>query len=48
QKVFESKGYTQPFNGKLGGSLLQPGVYYYIINLNTSCNLLSGSITLIR
>ncbi|BAU53323.1 gliding motility-associated C-terminal domain-containing protein [Mucilaginibacter gotjawali] len=48
QKVFESKGYTQPFNGKLGSSLLQPGVYYYIINLNSNCNLLSGSITLVR
>jgi len=48
QKVFESKGYAQPFDGKIGGSVLQPGVYYYIINLNTSCSLLSGSITLIR
>ncbi|MDR3694278.1 gliding motility-associated C-terminal domain-containing protein [Mucilaginibacter sp.] len=48
QKVFESRGYTQPFDGKIGGSLLQPGVYYYIINLNSNCSLLSGSITLVR
>jgi len=48
QKVFESKGYAQPFDGKLGGALLPPGVYYYIINLKTNCNLLSGSLTLVR
>jgi gliding motility-associated-like protein len=48
QRVFESKGYSQPFDGKYGGSLLPPGVYYYIINLNSNCSLLSGSLTLIR
>lgn len=48
QRVFESKGYAQPFDGKIGGSLLPPGVYYYIINLNSNCNLVSGSITLVR
>jgi len=48
QKVFESKGYAQPFDGKLGSAILPPGVYYYIINLKTNCNLISGSITLVR
>jgi len=48
QKVFESKGYSQPFDGKRDGKLLPPGVYYYIINLNSKCSLLSGSLTLIR
>jgi len=48
QKVFESKGYDHPFDGKMGGSLLPPGAYYYIINLNSSCKLLSGSLTIIR
>ena len=48
QKVFESKGYSQPFNGNYGNSKLPPGVYYYIVNLNSNCSLLSGSLTLIR
>ncbi|WP_295802117.1 gliding motility-associated C-terminal domain-containing protein [Mucilaginibacter sp.] len=48
QKVFESKGYTKPFDGTMNGKKLPPGVYYYVINLNTNCNVLSGSLTLIR
>ena len=48
QKVFESKGYGHPFDGTLNGTVLPVGVYYYIINLNTNCNLLSGSLTIIR
>ena len=48
QKVFESKGYSQYFDGKLGGTNLPAGVYYYIINLNSKCSLLSGSLTIIR
>lgn len=48
QKVFESKQYATPFEGKQGSTLLPAGVYYYIINLNTPCDLLSGSVTIIR
>ena len=48
QKIFESKGYPSPFNGTLNGKPLPAGVYYYIINLSTNCNLLSGSLTIIR
>jgi gliding motility-associated-like protein len=48
QKVFDSKGYATPFDGNYGNSKLPPGVYYYIINLNSNCNLISGSLTLIR
>ncbi|MDB5087265.1 MAG: hypothetical protein JWR09_1259 [Mucilaginibacter sp.] len=48
QKVYESKGYGSPFEGNLNGKKLPAGVYYYIINLKTNCNILSGSLTIIR
>jgi len=48
QKLFESKGYPQPFNGTANGKPLPYGTYYYIINLNKNCSLLSGSLTIIR
>jgi gliding motility-associated-like protein len=48
QLLFESKGYAKPFDGTYRGQKLPAGVYYYIINLNAKCNLLSGSLTLIR
>lgn len=48
QKVFESVGYATAFNGTLEGKPLAAGTYYYIINLNSGCSLLSGSLTIIR
>ncbi|MDN3581565.1 gliding motility-associated C-terminal domain-containing protein [Mucilaginibacter flavus] len=48
QKLFESKGYGTPFNGTYNGKTLPVGTYFYIINLNKNCNLLSGSLTIIR
>lgn len=48
QKIFDSRGYPTPFGGTLNGKPLPAGVYYYIINLSTNCNLLSGSLTIIR
>jgi len=48
QKVFESKGYSVPFDGTYNGTRLPSGVYYYILNLGKSCNLLSGSLSIIR
>jgi gliding motility-associated-like protein len=47
-QVFESKDYAKPFDGTYKGEKLPAGVYYYIINLNTTCNLLSGSLTIVR
>jgi gliding motility-associated-like protein len=48
QKLFESKGYTQPFNGTYNGKALPAGTYFYIINLGKNCSLLSGSLTILR
>jgi gliding motility-associated-like protein len=48
QKLFESKGYAQPFDGTFNGKPLPVGAYYYIINMGTNCKLLSGSLTIIR
>ncbi len=48
EKVFESYGYKIPWDGKYKGKDLPPGVYYYLIYLNTDLKPLSGSLTVIR
>jgi gliding motility-associated-like protein len=48
QKIFDSKGYSTPFDGTYKGQKLPVGTYYYIINLSSKCSLLSGSLTIIR
>ncbi len=48
QLVFNSIGYAHPFDGTFSGKKLPAGVYYYVINLGTSCKILSGSLTIIR
>ncbi|MDN3581564.1 gliding motility-associated C-terminal domain-containing protein [Mucilaginibacter flavus] len=48
QNVFDSRGYARPFDGTLNKQKLPSGTYYYIISLTTGCNMLSGSLTLIR
>lgn len=47
--VFRSTNYDdKPWDGKYKNSDVPPGVYYYVINLNTSLKPLSGSLTVIR
>jgi gliding motility-associated-like protein len=48
EKVFESRGYNLPFNGTSSGKPLPAGAYYYIINLKTTCQILSGNLTIVR
>jgi hypothetical protein len=48
QLVFESKGYSTPFDGFSKRVALPIGTYYYIINLSSGCSLLAGSLTLLR
>ncbi|RZL48716.1 MAG: gliding motility-associated C-terminal domain-containing protein [Pedobacter sp.] len=47
-RVFYSKGYAKPFNGFFNGKTLPTGVYYYVIDLKTSCGVQSGSLTILR
>lgn len=46
--IFTSRGYSRPFDGTFNGKELPVGVYYYKINLNTECGVLTGSLTIIR
>jgi gliding motility-associated-like protein len=46
--VFQSNGYSTPFDGKKNGENLPSGVYYYIIELRKGCNLITGSLSLFR
>jgi gliding motility-associated-like protein len=47
-KVYQSSSYQIPFDGKLNGNLLSPGVYYYMIKLGIECRPVSGSVTLLN
>jgi len=48
-KVFESRGYTNEWDGySSDGQELPPGIYYYFINLNKFDATYKGSITILR
>lgn len=45
--VYQSKGYSTPFDGTINGKELPAGAYYYIIDLK-GCKPISGNVTIIR
>ncbi len=46
--VFTSVGYNKPFDGKLNGTDLPVGVYYYIVDPKNGRKPITGSLTLLR
>jgi len=46
QLLFESTGYTSPWNGTYGGQLLPIADYYYVIEYNSDKDPLTGTVTL--
>ncbi len=48
QLVFESKGYTNPWDGKMGGKPLPMDTYYYILEPGLVLQPIKGYVTIIR
>ena len=48
QVVFQSVGYTQPWDGRYKGDPLPTGPYYYVIDLQTGQEPVKGSVAIIR
>ncbi len=48
KQVFVSRGYTEPWDGSYNGTIVQPGTYYYTIQLNNGDPPFSGTLTIIR
>jgi len=48
QQVFQSVGYSKPWDGTLNGTPLPIGTYYYIIEPKRGRKVISGSVTIIR
>jgi gliding motility-associated-like protein len=48
QKVFESRGYTTPWNGTVGGKPLPIDTYYYIIEPENGRKPITGYVTIIK
>jgi len=46
--VFNSNGYSIPWDGKLAGKDVPVGVYYYVIDPRNGNNKFTGSVTIIR
>lgn len=46
--VFNSTGYSKPWDGRYNGSILPVGVYYYVINAGKGKKPYSGSLTILK
>ncbi|MCX7861706.1 MAG: gliding motility-associated C-terminal domain-containing protein [Bacteroidales bacterium] len=47
-KVFESDGYTKPWDGTYKDKPLPAGVYYYVIDLKNNEKAITGSLTILK
>jgi gliding motility-associated-like protein len=48
QRVFESVGYSSPWNGTYKGQSIPFGTYYYILDLHDGSNPMKGYVTIIK
>jgi len=48
EQIYQSKGYSKPWEGIYKGSQLPMGVYYYLINLGNKTPALSGWVAIVR
>ncbi|MEO3403503.1 PKD domain-containing protein [Mucilaginibacter sp. CAU 1740] len=48
ERVYSSIGYSTPWDGRLNGSYLPPGTYYYIIDPKNGREVIAGNVTIIR
>jgi gliding motility-associated-like protein len=46
-RIFKSKGYNTPWDGKYGNQKIAAGVYYYIISAKNNTQKFSGAVTII-
>jgi gliding motility-associated-like protein len=46
--VYQSKGYSKAWDGSYKGSLLPVGTYYYLIDLGTKTDKISGAVSIVR
>ena len=46
-EVYQSIGYSTPWNGEYGGKKLASGVYYYIVTAKNGTQKFSGALTII-
>ncbi|MBV4357424.1 PKD domain-containing protein [Pinibacter aurantiacus] len=48
QKVYTTHGYSTPWDGRMNGSPLPVGTYYYVINVKQGEPPMTGSVTILR
>jgi gliding motility-associated-like protein len=46
--IYQSKGYSKPWDGTANGNAVPVGTYYYVINLQNGTNELTGPVTIVR